>query len=141
MLNEPDLQPNASINRWIQGIFLFDFKLIHVPAECHQGPDALSRCELGEGEIIPEEDDSWLDNIALFTTTPYDISITLLRKKYDPLKVIPIYLVADSKQDLVLKQIKHFLSTFEFPSPLSGIERKQFITKASHFFVKDGKLY
>ncbi|KAI9066206.1 hypothetical protein FKP32DRAFT_1532402, partial [Trametes sanguinea] len=43
MLNEPDLQPNATINRWIQGILLFDFKLIHVPATQHKGPDALSR--------------------------------------------------------------------------------------------------
>ncbi|KAI0339179.1 hypothetical protein BDW22DRAFT_1298427, partial [Trametopsis cervina] len=43
MLNEPDLQPNATINRWIQGILLFDFELLHVPAERHKGPDALSR--------------------------------------------------------------------------------------------------
>ncbi|KAI4294707.1 hypothetical protein K525DRAFT_182144, partial [Schizophyllum commune Loenen D] len=43
MLNDPDLQPNATINRWIQGILLFDFKLIHVPAERFKGPDALSR--------------------------------------------------------------------------------------------------
>ncbi|KAI0349792.1 hypothetical protein OH77DRAFT_1367253, partial [Trametes cingulata] len=43
MLNEPDLQPNATINRWIQGILMFDFKLIHVPAAQHKGPDALSR--------------------------------------------------------------------------------------------------
>ena len=34
MLNNPDLQPNA-INRWIQGIKLFNFKLVHVPAENH----------------------------------------------------------------------------------------------------------
>jgi len=43
MLNEPDLQPNAAVNRWIQGILIFDFKLIHVPATKFQGPDALSR--------------------------------------------------------------------------------------------------
>ncbi|KAI5822489.1 hypothetical protein K523DRAFT_220981, partial [Schizophyllum commune Tattone D] len=43
MLNDPDLQPNASVNRWIQGILLFDFTLIHVPAERFKGPDALSR--------------------------------------------------------------------------------------------------
>ena len=42
MLNEPDLQPNATMNRWIQGILMFDFKLIHVPADKHRGPDALS---------------------------------------------------------------------------------------------------
>ncbi|KIJ63894.1 hypothetical protein HYDPIDRAFT_91901, partial [Hydnomerulius pinastri MD-312] len=43
MLNEPDLQPNAAINRWIQGILLFDFELIHIPATKFKGPDALSR--------------------------------------------------------------------------------------------------
>ena len=40
MLNEPDLQPNAVINRWIQGIKMFTFELVHVPAERHKGPDA-----------------------------------------------------------------------------------------------------
>ena len=42
MLKEPDIQPNATINRWIQGILLFDFNLKHVPAEKFKGPDALS---------------------------------------------------------------------------------------------------
>ena len=57
MLNEPDLQPNAAINRWIQGILMFGFTFIHVPATKHVGPDALSRRPLGEGEIIEDEDD------------------------------------------------------------------------------------
>ena len=41
MLNNPDIQPNATINRWIAGILLFDFKLVHVPGATH-GPDGLS---------------------------------------------------------------------------------------------------
>ena len=52
MLNNPDLQPNASINRWIQGILLFDFELCHVPAERHKGPDALSSRTPNEDDII-----------------------------------------------------------------------------------------
>ena len=32
MVNNPDMQPNAIINRWIASILLFDFKLRHVPA-------------------------------------------------------------------------------------------------------------
>jgi len=67
MLNEPDLQPNAAINRWIQGILMFDFTLVHVPGTKHVAPDALSRRERGEGEEIIEDDDEWLDNIALYT--------------------------------------------------------------------------
>ena len=30
MLNEPDLQPNAAVNRWIQGILMFDFALSNI---------------------------------------------------------------------------------------------------------------
>jgi hypothetical protein len=43
MLNEPDLQPDAAINRWIQGILMFNFKIIHIKAMEHVGPDALSQ--------------------------------------------------------------------------------------------------
>jgi hypothetical protein len=35
MLNNPDIQPNVTINRWIDGILLFNFKLVHVPAIHH----------------------------------------------------------------------------------------------------------
>jgi hypothetical protein len=42
MLNNPDIQPNATINWWIAGILLFDFKLIHIPAIHHMAADRLS---------------------------------------------------------------------------------------------------
>jgi hypothetical protein len=42
ILNNPDIQPNATINRWIAGILLFDFKLVHVPAIHHTAADGLS---------------------------------------------------------------------------------------------------
>ena len=65
MLKEPDIQPNAAINRWIQGILTFDFKLIHVPGNKFKGPDALSRRPMAENEEIIEDDDEWLDDMAL----------------------------------------------------------------------------
>ena len=55
MLNNPDIQPNATINRWIAGILLFDFKLVHVPGERHSGADGLSRRHWVEED--PEEED------------------------------------------------------------------------------------
>jgi hypothetical protein len=62
MLNNPDVHPNAVINRWIAAILLFDFKLVHVPAEKHQGPDGLSRREHVEGEDAEEDDpEEWID--------------------------------------------------------------------------------
>jgi hypothetical protein len=50
MLNHPNLQPNAAINRWIEGILLYDFKLVHVPAASFKGPDALSRREIASDD-------------------------------------------------------------------------------------------
>jgi hypothetical protein len=66
LLNNPDLQPDAAVTRWIQGILMFHFALIHVPATKFQGPDALSRCKPAEGEAVESDNDSWLDEIALF---------------------------------------------------------------------------
>ncbi|EJF59969.1 hypothetical protein DICSQDRAFT_35654, partial [Dichomitus squalens LYAD-421 SS1] len=56
ILNNSDLLPNVTLvmlkwgvpmvttlNGWTWGIMLFNFKLKHVPAERHCGPDALSR--------------------------------------------------------------------------------------------------
>src|SRR6266404_8718536 len=62
MLNNPNIQLNVVINRWIATILLFDFKLVHVPAAKHQGPDGLSRCEPVEGEDDNEDDpEEWID--------------------------------------------------------------------------------
>jgi len=64
MLSNPDVQPNTAINRWIAAILLFDFKLVHVSAEKHLGPDGLSR-----REPIPDEDneegdpEEWVDDM------------------------------------------------------------------------------
>ena len=41
MLNNPNIQPNVTINRWITGILLFDFMLKHIPGTSHS-PDGLS---------------------------------------------------------------------------------------------------
>ena len=72
MINNPDLQLNATINRWIAGILLFHFELHHVSAEKHAGPDGLSR---HPHTLLdpPEVDDveGWLDD-------SYSFCITLL---------------------------------------------------------------
>ena len=60
MLNNLDIQPNTSMNRWLAGIQTFDFKLRHVAATKHQGPDGLSRRRRGEDE---EEAEEWIDEV------------------------------------------------------------------------------
>jgi hypothetical protein len=68
MINNPDLQPNMTINRWIAGILLFHFKLVYISADKHAGPDGLSR-RPPAAEDPPDEDDveDWLDDAYSFT--------------------------------------------------------------------------
>lgn len=62
MINNPDIQPNATINRWIAGILLFNFKLVHVPGTGHAGPDGLSRRERAEADEDTSKDyEEWID--------------------------------------------------------------------------------
>jgi hypothetical protein len=68
MINNPDIQPNATINRWIAGILLFTFILVHVPGITH-GPDGMSRRKPQPNDVPSEDDqddhesDEWLDRV------------------------------------------------------------------------------
>lgn len=146
MLNEPDLQPNATINRWIQGVLLFTFKLIHVPADRHKGPDALSRRPLGEGELVEEDDDSWLDDIALYTEMRHHHD----KLGYENLKCLhsiiseghyDVYISANTDADKMLHRYQKFLATLEMPSLPTQQAKRRFIKAASRFFLKNGKMY
>jgi len=61
MLHNPDIQPNAAINWWIAAILLFNFKLVHIPANKHKGPDRLSRCKPAPGEEETDNSEDWVD--------------------------------------------------------------------------------
>ena len=79
MLSNPDIQPNATINCWIVAILLFDFKLIHVPADKHQGPDGLSRCEPVPGEEEDDDPEDWVDSalsLGVWVVSWLDVSPT-----------------------------------------------------------------
>ena len=64
MLTNPDLEPSASINRWIVSILTFHFTLVHVPGTSH-GPDGLSRRPPQPGDQLELDDDfdDWIDNL------------------------------------------------------------------------------
>jgi hypothetical protein len=75
MIQNPDIAPNATMNRWIVAISLFHFDLVHVPATRH-GPDGLSRRPRQEDDDPPEEDndfDDWVDNMHGFMHIINDI--------------------------------------------------------------------
>ena len=64
MLNNPDIDPSATINHWILSILTFHFTLVHIPGTMH-GPDGLSqrRAQLGD-DPEPEDDfNDWVDQL------------------------------------------------------------------------------
>ena len=83
MINNPDLQLNATINRWIAGILLFHFKLHHISADRHASPDRLSRRPPSD-DNPPDTDDfeDWLDN-------SYSFCVTLLNDWLLPSPIMP----------------------------------------------------
>ena len=66
MLSNPDIQPLASINRWILSILMFHFDLVHVKGTFH-GPDGLLRHSRQLGDTPSEEEnfdfEDWIDNL------------------------------------------------------------------------------
>jgi hypothetical protein len=83
MLNNPDIVPSASINRWIVAILTFHFELVHVAGSNH-GPDGLSRRppQQDDEEQNGEDGfDDWIDNLYGFihqvnsATTPAAVMI------------------------------------------------------------------
>jgi hypothetical protein len=67
MINNPDIQPSASINQWISAILLFDFRLRHVPGKEH-GPDGLSRRPRApEDPEIDDDYEEWINTANSFS--------------------------------------------------------------------------
>jgi hypothetical protein len=133
LLNNPDLQPDAAVNRWIQGILMFHFDLKHVPAIKFQGPDALSRRDRNEYEPVESDDDSWLDEIALFISQADGGSELKPRNTIQPRALheylLPSCNLARSAQEELLRDIRHFLKTLEAPKFPSTQNISDFLLK------------
>ena len=128
MLNRPDIQASAHINRWIEAILMFDFELVHVPGEKHKGPDALSRRGFTPEEEAAElEPLVWIDDVAL-----------LVEKKYvherEQGKKVLMTIRKESEEEL--DKILQFLVTLKLPREMGRRESRKFSQKASQFFVK-----
>ncbi|KNZ73295.1 hypothetical protein J132_07836 [Termitomyces sp. J132] len=65
MLQNPDIQPSASINCWIMAILMFHFKLVHIRRTFH-GPDCLLQCLPQPGNSLTDDSNNsiyedWID--------------------------------------------------------------------------------
>jgi transposase InsO family protein len=171
MINNPDIAPTAVINRWIAGIKMFDFDLVHVPAMDFKGPDGMSRRPLAEGEKKDDEDvDAWLEDtlgLGLWAETwrghePGADAVTITRNTNHAILYSRTYVVSyayqlantsgpssyvlshsDSavRRDKELENILHFLKFLARPSDLSDEEYDRIIKKSRRFYFKDDSLW
>ncbi|KIO05552.1 hypothetical protein M404DRAFT_47366, partial [Pisolithus tinctorius Marx 270] len=164
MINNPDLQPNVTINRWIAGILLFEFKLIHVLAEKHRGPDGLSRRPRANEDLEPEDDyEDWIDEVGSFAVVepklgwiPYvgeqrsersseatETQVVLSQASgMDATADIEIPRTEKGKQqDERLEVVRKFLEDQQRPPGMSNLDLNSLIKYAARFFLKNGELW
>ena len=167
MLNNPDIQPSNAINRWIAGILLFDFDIVHVPGRQHSGPDGLSRRRKTEGDI-EDQDDGWMDEVlemGVWVNTWYNegksaelrevgggedgkpglvsfISFSFSLLAENDLQNISFPRAEQNERvDGLLGRIKAFLDSRCKPADLRDGALLRFLRQALRFCVKDGHLW
>lgn len=138
MLREPDLQPNATINRWIQGILLFTFTLHHIPADRFTAVDALSRRPPADDDSeYSDYDDEWLDEIALpIMTVPGSNPCSEWTSGTAPISVV----LHIRSEDTELEHIKKLLTLETLPSHISAAHRRRLIQKSQRYIIRGHKL-
>lgn len=135
MINNPDIQPNAAVNRWIAGILLFDFELKHVPAARHTGPDGLSRRPAApEDPAESGDEDDWIDSACAFS---------LVRSKGDTApRVVDIPRKPQAvDRDERLQVVRQYLVNQRRPDGFSDAQLRALISYASRFFVQNDSLW
>jgi hypothetical protein len=134
MLNNPDSQAAASVNRWIQGILLYDFTLVHVPGNKHRAPDALSRRRYTDMDEFPDRDsdDSMDDGI---TKRKPLIVQEIVEEEMEAVRVG----IAQRKEkrwdkEKELQDIWNFLDTFKAPPTTTARVRQRFLSQAAQYY-------
>jgi len=128
MLYRPDVQASAIVNRWIEAVLMFDFKLVHVPAEKHKGPDALSRrrfTQEEEGEEI--EVVRWIDDVTL---------LAQMERREEMKEDKKVLTISRKESEEDLDQIMRFLITHKIPEGMDERKEKAFEQKASRYYIQ-----
>jgi len=161
MINNPDIQPSATINRWIAGILLFDFKLRHVSAKDHAPADGLSRRPRAEDDPVNEDDgQDWIDKAYAFSMEYMNTGYyTHLQEKGEnrqeasntqesqPVLTLNNHALKIPRsekavqKELKIAKIKEFLQDPKRTDDLSDQEVQRFVKSATKFFILDGKLW
>ena len=149
MLNNPDVQLNMAINCWIAAILLFNFKLIHIPAEKHLGPDGLLHHEpvLGEDEEDGDPED-WVDEVlslGIWVDSWQRMQLPITQIFEVLAGGVPSMAVPASPSlhpslacNNELKHILEFLSNLAQQSELTTAEHNQLLKQSRAFFTHNG---
>ncbi|KAH7917943.1 hypothetical protein BV22DRAFT_1025464 [Leucogyrophana mollusca] len=165
MLANPDLQLGASMNRWIIGILMFHFELVHVPGVNH-GPDGLLRRppQLGDEEEPYDNDtfDEWVDQAYGFLNLVNPDPVVYVATAQETKLVLANEVVAAGAvpkefadasysdvprsvkaglEDERLGRVREWLATAKQPAMLSDEEFTVFTRFAAHFFLAGEQLY
>jgi hypothetical protein len=105
MLHVPDL-PNAPMTCWLMYIQLFDFDLVHVPAEKHKVPDGLSRRKPSPLDSDDEDAEAYLDSFIGST------HVLTCSSVISTLQCFPDTVTLDQLQDTTLVLDANFFSAF-----------------------------
>jgi hypothetical protein len=170
MLNNPDIAPSASVNRWIVSILMFHFELRHITGKTH-GPDGLSwqppqpddDSDDEESDDEAEEFEDWIDNLYGFShminhpiAAPQSIKLVHAlaletmhayahavpdAHRYEPnYDTIP-WRAAAIQADLKLAMIHDWLTFLERPGGLSDQDYATLICQVSCFFLDENILW
>ena len=149
MINNPDLQPNATINRWIAGILLFSFKIRHIPAANFKCTDGLSRRPPAPEDPEPDEDyEDWVDESYGFLL---DSAVDTYCNDYPGLSArLALATSADHEfprndaaraRDKRLDLVRSFLLDPKQPEDVDDRQFTSLVKQASNFFVRHGRLW
>ncbi|KAJ8483236.1 hypothetical protein ONZ45_g14668 [Pleurotus djamor] len=163
MINNPDIHPNATMNRWIAGILLFDFTLRHVPGKSHAPADGLSRRPPAPEDPAVEEDiEAWIDEangFMLEVRSGCDRRSCELAKslrsrhwKLEPAIWTQVDTSVESaehppqsnrakERDAGIADVESFLRTGQKPTHLKDSQLPSFYRRSLDFFVREGKLW
>jgi hypothetical protein len=98
-----------------------------------------------EGEEAPDDDDEWLDQIALsaFKVPRYFAKVTQYYKRQKTTESVytPQVLMARQAQEKQLAEIVRFLRTLIMPKFDSAQKQRRFISKATQYYEREGRIW
>ena len=149
MLNNPKETPNATLNRWVAIIKMFDFELIHIPADKHKALDGLSR----RTPLPRDKEEVHIDGLEEWIDCQLENFYRVLKRDGSHEETEWVWfanaqdangLSATTKNIEAfrdLESIKMYLSTLKFPDELTRLDRERILHQISRFYMKNDVLY